>query len=272
MRSTDRNQTAPANPVAAFVDQLLSIRRPPVDPLPDAQALSLHVKAPGDWPDGEFIDVRVHKIGVGPNALLVHGWQGRRSDLSRICERIVAAGFTVWLPDLPGHGESGGERLSIPLAAAALQAVEEVSGPIGIALGHSIGGACIVQALEQGLAAEKIVFLATPTHYGDFARAVARKAGLEEDEDAILSLLERLIGIHPDRIDMLRQAENLLQPALFIHSSDDPVVSFSNARRVASAWGGAQFQPVEGLGHYHLLSDAEVLDRVLEFVLKGPVA
>lgn len=261
MRSTDEILTAPTNPVSTFVDQLIRIKRPPVDPILEAEAISLQIETPGEWPDGDLVEVRVHKLGSGPNALLVHGWQGRRSDLSAMCERIVAAGFTVWLPDLPGHGESGGERLSIPLAAAVLQAVEQVSGPIAVALGHSIGGACIVQALQQGLAAKKIVFLATPTHYGNFVRTVANKAGLQQDEGAILSLLERLIGVHPDRIDMLRQAQNLQQPARFFHSSDDPVVSFSNAKRVASAWRGAEFQALEGLGHYQLLKDVQVLGK-----------
>ena len=256
---------------AGFADRLLRIKRPPVDQqfqeLLNAESMTLQVAAPGDWPDGRQIEVRVHRWGSGRNALLVHGWQGRRSDLMDIARKLVEAGYTVWFPDLPGHGDSAGERLSIPLAAAVLQAVERLAGSFALAVGHSIGGACVVQALEQGLSAERIVLLATPTHYGDYVRSMARKAGLEGDEDAILLRLERLIGVHPDRIDMLRQAAKMSQPALFVHSSDDPVVLYEGAEIAASTWPGAQWLLVDGLGHNEeFLKDNAVLELVSAFV------
>ncbi len=259
------------NPAAGFADKLLRIKRPPVDlqfqGLLNAQSITLQVEAPGDWPDGRQIEVRVHRWGSGRNALLVHGWQGLRSDLMSVGRKLVAAGYTVWFPDLPGHGDSAGERLSIPLAAAVLQAVERLAGPFALAVGHSIGGACVVQALEQGLSAERIVLLATPTHYGHWARFMARKAGFEEDEEAILLRLERLIGLHPDCIDMRRQAAKMSQPALFIHSSDDPVVPYKGAEIVASIWPGAQWLLVDGLGHHReFLNGNAVLERVSAFV------
>ena len=140
---------------AGFADKLLRIKRPPMDQqfqeFLKAESMTLQVEAPGDWPDGRQIDIRVHRWGSGRNALLVHGWQGRRSDLMGIGQKLAEAGYTIWFPDLPGHGDSAGERLSIPLAAAVLQAVERLAGPFALAVGHSIGGACVVHALEQGL-------------------------------------------------------------------------------------------------------------------------
>ena len=260
---------------AGFADKLLRIKRPPIDQpfqaLLDAESITMQVEAPGDWPDGRQIEVRVHRWGAGPNALLVHGWQGLRSDLIGIGRKLVEAGHTVWFPDLPGHGDSAGERLSIPLAAAVLRAVERLAGPFALAAGHSIGGACVVQALDQGLSAERIVLLATPTHYGHFVRFMARKAGLEGDEDAILRQLEGLIGLHPDRIDMRRQAAKMSQPALFVHSSDDTVVPYNGAEVVASIWPGAQWLLVDGLGHHReFLNDDVVLERVSAFVGSAP--
>ena len=261
--------------VATFADKLLCIKRPPIDQqfqgLLNAESITLQVEAPGDWPDGRQIEVRVHRWGAGRNALLVHGWQGRRSDLVGMGRKLVEAGYTVWFPDLPGHGDSAGERLSIPLAAAVLRAVERLAGSFALVVGHSIGGACVVQALEQGLSAERIVLLATPTHYGHYVRFMARRDGLEGDEDAILRQLESLIGLHPDRIDMRRQAAKMSQPALLVHSSDDTVVSYKGAEVVASIWPGAQWLLVEGLGHHgEFLNDNVVLERVSAFVESAP--
>src|SRR5580765_5856128 len=93
-----------ANRVAAFADKLLRIKRPPIDQpfqaLLDAESITMQVEAPGDWPDGRQIEVRVHRWGAGQNALLVHGWPGLRSGLSGIGRKLVEAGHTVWLPDL----------------------------------------------------------------------------------------------------------------------------------------------------------------------------
>lgn len=268
MRQEDVSEAA--DRVAGFADKLLRIKRPPMDQqfqgLLNAQSITLQVEAPGDWPDGRQIEVRVHRWGAGRNALLVHGWQGGRSDLMGISRKLVETGYTVWFPDLPGHGDSAGERLSIPLAAAVLQAVERLAGPFALAVGHSIGAACVVQALEQGLSAERIVLLATPTHYGHYVRSMARKAGLEGDEEAILLQLEALIGLHPDRIDMRRQAAKLSGPALFVHSSDDTVVPPKGAEAVASIWPGAQWLLVDGLGHHgEFLNDTVVLERISAF-------
>jgi pimeloyl-ACP methyl ester carboxylesterase len=260
--------TSAAADVEAFIDALLRIKRPPEDARTvDAEVVPLLVDTPGAWPDGAQVMVHVRKRGLGPHALLVHGWQGRTSDMEKIGDALVASGFTVWAPHLPGHGTSGGERLSIPLAARVLRAVEGVTGPLALAVGHSIGGACIVQALEEGLQADRVVLLATPTHYGGYVRAMARQARLEGDTVAhLLNRLQEVIGVHPDRIDMRRQATSMRQPALFIHASDDKVVSHEGAQAAAASWPGAQWLLLEGLGHYKmLLEDPRVVRRVLEF-------
>jgi pimeloyl-ACP methyl ester carboxylesterase len=254
--------------VEAFMDALLRIKRPPEEaPAADVELIPLYVDTPGAWPDGAQLMVHVRKRGRGPNALLVHGWQGRTSDMEKISDALVASGFTVWAPHLPGHGTSGGERLSIPLAARVLRAVEGVAGPFALAVGHSIGGACIVQALEEGLQVDRVALLATPTHYGGFVRAMARQARLEGDAVAqLLNRLQEVIGVHPDRIDMRRQAASMRQPALFIHASDDKVVPYEGAQAVAAIWPDAQWLLFEGLGHYKtLLDDPRVVQRVLEF-------
>jgi len=254
--------------VEAFIDALLRIKRPLEDaPAADVELIPLYVDTPGAWPDGAEMMVHVRKRGRGPHALLVHGWQGRTSDMEKISDALLASGFTVWAPHLPGHGTSGGERLSIPLAARVLRAVEGVAGPLALAVGHSIGGACIVQALEEGLQVDRVVLLATPTHYGGFVRAMARQAGLEgATVTHLLNRLQELIGVHPDRIDMRRQAASLRRPALFIHASDDKVVPHEGAQAAAAIWPGAQWLLLEGLGHYKtLLEDPRVVRRVLEF-------
>lgn len=262
------SQAPAADPVEALALRLLRPQRPPLSPLlPGATTLSLDVQAPGQWPDGPRVPVVVQRVGEGPAALLVHGWEGHTAHLHRIAEALLLAGFSVWMPDLPAHGQSGGSHLSLPLAAHTLQAVQEVSGPFAFALAHSVGGASLVQALTQGLWADRVALVATPTHYGLHVRQVAHQAGLRgEAVSRLLLQVERLSGVAPDALDMPRQARTLDQPALFIHSADDPVVPPAAARAVADIWRGAAWLQLDGLGHYRrLLEDAAVVRAVQRF-------
>lgn len=261
----------------------------PDDPLPDLTELAYRFLAPGPipakptaadglthslplatppgWRDGPAVDVVVRQRGHGPAALLAHGWRGQASDLSALADRLLAAGFSVWQPDLPAHGQSGGKHLSLPLAAATLLRVQHAAGPFVFAAGHSFGGAALVHALAAGLQCERVALLASPTHYGKFARHAAGQAGLAPERlPEWLATLTRIIGADPDLIDMRRQVPALRQRAVLVHSDDDPIAPFEAARLVAGSWPGAHWLPRQGLGHFKLLRDEATLDALLAFV------
>lgn len=234
----------------------------------DAEGLShrLPLATPPGWRDGPVVDVHVRQRGRGPAALLVHGWRGQAADLSALAERLIGDGFTVWQPDLPAHGLSGGRFLSLPLAAAALTRVQHLAGPFAFAAGHSFGGAALVQALTVGLQSDRVALLASPTHYGTFARLAATQAGLAPDRaPEWLAVLGRIIGTDPDLLDMREQVRTLSQRALLVHSDDDPIAPFQAAQIVAGNWPGARWWPRQGLGHFKLLKDEETLAELRSF-------
>ena len=241
-------------------------------PLPsDVETKTLHIQAPAHGQGGRALAVRVHLCGSGPAALLVHGWRSQAADLPRISSVLVDAGYQVWMPDLPGHGHSDGEHLSIPLAATMLQAVQAHSGPFALAVGHSYGGACLVHAMSEGLQVQRVALLAAPTHYGRFARQAALQGGMPQAMvEPWLAKLGLAIGCHPDEIDMKRQARSLAVPALLAHSRDDAVTPFNDMAEVASEWRGAKWLPLDGLGHFRVLTDAGVLGELRSFAKQHP--
>ena len=164
-------------------------------PLPsDVETKTLHIQAPTQGQGGPELAVRVHVCGSGPAALLVHGWRSQAADLPSISSELVAAGYQVWMPDLPGHGHSDGEHLSIPLAATMLQAVQAHSGPFALGVGHSYGGASLVHAIFGGLQVQRVALLAAPAHYGRFARQAALQAAL--GQTAIKARMQAM-GLEP---------------------------------------------------------------------------
>lgn len=255
------------DPIERTLQQFLAVRRSPPRAWPaDAQAIRIEVEATPAWPDGPRVSAVLHRRGDGPPALLVHGWQSQAGDLMPMADALLAAGFSVWAPDLPGHGHSDGSRLAIPLAAAVLREAARLAGPFALAVGHSYGGACLVHALAQGLPVQRVVLMATPTHYGQFARFAAGKAGLDDAQTGqLLQRIREVSGEDPDSIDMQHQVEGLKQPALLVHSSDDPVVPAAALQAVAARWHGARWWPLDGLGHFRLLDDPGVLAEVRRF-------
>src|SRR3546814_5611391 len=58
----------------------------------------------------------------GPVVLLVHGWEDDHLSWAPLIDRLVAAGYRVLAPDLPGHGRSPARLASIPVFAAGIPA------------------------------------------------------------------------------------------------------------------------------------------------------
>lgn len=253
------------------MQQFFTPRRMPAGSLhADDQPVSITVPAPADWLDGPSIDVVCHRRGAGPAVLLVHGWQSQASDLKSLSNTLVAQGYSVWAPDLPGHGHSAGRMLSIPLAAQTLCELERHAGPWHAVIGHSLGAACVVQALVQGLSTARAVLIATPTHYGQHARLVADDMGLPAAQwPDLLARMEAVTGIAPDAIDMQQQVATLPQRACMIHALDDAIVPYPPALRVAEQWAGAQWHGLQGLGHFDIVADAQVLQLVLQALARA---
>lgn len=268
---TDAVNQPVARPDAAALEEgvyrfLHTGRRSAGSGVPDAHRLNLGLITPSGWRDGPQIELAVHVMGTGPDVLLVHGWRGEAMDMHPLALRLVARGHRVWLPDLPGHGQSGGSHLSLPLAAAALQAVPDHAGSFRFAAGHSYGGAALVHALQQGLQAQRIALLAPATHYGFFARRAVSQSGLPEALwPAWLQRLAATIGVDPDTVNLRDQAPHIAVPALVAHSSDDDIVPRRVLETAIASWPGVQWLPLEGLGHRGLLTDPAALDTVCRF-------
>lgn len=118
-------------------------------------------RLPKDWPNrdaSQFVRAgglqwHVQVMGSGPALLLIHG-TGAATHSWRDLAPLLAAGYTVIAPDLPGHGFTEApamRRLSLPGMALALQALLRVLNlrpEVGV--GHSAGMAILVRMALDG--------------------------------------------------------------------------------------------------------------------------
>ena len=92
---------------------------------------------------------------TGEPVVLLHGWEGRGTQMGFFVEPLVQRGLRVIALDGPAHGASPGTEAGPYHFARALCAVQADVGPFRAAVGHSMGGASITLALHDGLVHQK---------------------------------------------------------------------------------------------------------------------
>lgn len=211
-----------------------------------------------------FGEVAAWKLGEGPAVLMVHGWEDDNSLWGPAIEQFARWGRAVAVLDLPGHGFSPAEDASIDSVAAAVIATAQELGPIIAVVGHSYGCAAIIRAAAKGLSVPRAVMIASPV-----PRTQPRRPLSAEGVDpAVLARAEVLRREHGERQTAAVEATLKTFPAriLAVHSIDDEQCALSNSQRMVELAPDADLMLVDGLGHRFVAQDADVLERIAEFV------
>ena len=204
--------------------------------------------------------------------VLLHGWQGRGSQLCAFVDPLRTAGFDVVAIDGPGHGNSTGNRADVGTFSIALREVVDflnASGPsVRGVVAHSMGAGAAALAATDGLDVDGLALIAPPqsvaTVTDDFARALGLTA---KTEHSLKSRLRR--RFHPylwDRVAIDRRVQDLAMDALIVHDVDDMEVPFARGHAVAAAWPRARLVPTQGLGHRRILRDPQVVETIVSFL------
>ena len=218
------------------------------------------------WPPSSQGDVGARRGTV----LLVHGWEGRGTQLGGFVHPLVAAGFRVIALDSPAHGESSGTRTDLIETTEAVRKVGRHLGPLAGVLAHSFGGAVITLALERGLDAAAVVLIAAPSSVEDVIGRFGELAGVSgASMRAFREGIERQTGVRVEDVEIFERVAQLHVPALIVHDRDDREVPFHDAERLAARWPGATLLATSGLGHRRVLRDDEVIRRAVAFVLSA---
>ena len=206
--------------------------------------------------------------GDGPAVLLVHGWGDHAARLGAFVAPLVEAGFRVVAVDLPAHGASPGRTTNAYEAAAALRAVADSLGGVTAVVAHSMGGAETVLAMQQGLAADRVVLLASAVRLEHAVDVFTVLFDLPPRTiEGLRNAIERRFGsgVWQDLAADLSAAD-LQVPALIVHDTDDAQVAFSDGEALAGAWPGARFMATSGLGHHRIVRDAAVIAAAVAFL------
>jgi pimeloyl-ACP methyl ester carboxylesterase len=104
--------------------------------------------------------IMVYKYGNSDKkVLLVHGWSGRGTQLFKIADALLKQGYATVSFDAPAHGKSPGNSSIMLEFIASIFELEKQFGPFEIAIGHSLGGMAVLNAVKSGFHTNKIVVI-----------------------------------------------------------------------------------------------------------------
>ena len=213
--------------------------------------------------------------GSGRPVLLVHGWQGRGTQLGEFVAPLVRSGRRVIAVDAPGHGDSPVDWFTPVAFADALLRLQEEAGPLDGIVAHSMGTSAVMAAARAGLRVARLALIAPLRSFSDMLRRSGRSRGFPPDTPAGAKYLELasealgrpLADLDLD-LDLLRGVQVLL-----CHDADDRTVPVASTRQLAQDWPHAAFVETAGLGHEGILADPVVVTAVVSHITAArPVA
>ena len=216
---------------------------------------------------GNRIEVLVWGDGERGTVLLLHGWEGRASQMGALALVLASAGYRVVAPDFPAHGASLGRRTNILEASWVVTDVARRVGPLAAVVAHSFGCAAATVAIGRGLDAKRAIFIAPGndlSFYGEsFASALRLPATMAR---RIQRETERRVGVTWESLQPDALPPSRAIPLLVVHDEVDREIPLSQGAKVASVWPGASLLTTRGLGHTRILRDAGVAEAALRFV------
>ncbi|MEO8253009.1 MAG: alpha/beta fold hydrolase [Flavobacterium sp.] len=200
--------------------------------------------------------------------LLVHGWESNASRWKKLLVYLKKSGSTIIALDAPGHGLSSGKEFNIPQYAAFIDILVQEFKPKYL-IGHSLGAkTCLYyQSTYQSNCIEKMVVLGSPS---DFKIILTNYITLLSLNAKISKGLEhhylQNFNLTMEQFSGKYFASKIKTKGLIAHDSDDTIVLFEEAKKIASSWQDAVFIETKGLGHS--LHGEELYQKVYQFLFE----
>lgn len=213
--------------------------------------------------------LQAYKWGQGPAVVLMHGWMGRATQWRILAEILLDKGCSVWAFDAYGHGRSPGNYSNVVHFSSGLIAFLKEIGhePLAV-VGHSLGAASIFSAMARGQKFKKVVSISQPTIaediLNDFRARINASKALNQ---AIRKAVKKQTG--DDFIEYttefnVRYALDI--PYLIVHDRQDNEASLGQSEFLNAKLHNSKLLVTEGLGHFKILKDRKLMEKISEFV------
>ncbi len=213
-------------------------------------------------------EIVVYQYGSSvKKVLLVHGWSGRGTQLVKIADALLEKGFMVYSFDAPAHGKSKGNFSIMPEFIASILEMEQKYGPFEYAIGHSLGGMSVLNAIKQNLAVKKAVTIGSGDVIQDIIDDFVKNLKLKPEYGLrIKDYFESKFGGKMNDYSAYKAAQIVQIPVLVIHDQNDGDVSVNSAFHIEKHLTHSELFITEGFGHRKILGDSAVIESILKFI------
>lgn len=202
----------------------------------------------------------------GEPVLLIHGWEGRGSQLGGLALALAELGLQPITVDLPAHGGSVGAQTNLVEISKAIGAMVSHLGGVKGIVAHSFGAAGTTVALREPLPVGRLVYLAPSEDFEHYPKVFSRWLGLSHHlSERMRHSVEARLGITMAELRGGLLAPRMRVPLLVIHDEDDVDVPWQDGKTYTEAWPDSILQTTRGLGHRRILREPEVLASVAAF-------
>lgn len=200
--------------------------------------------------------------------LLVHGWSGRGTQLVKIADAFLENGYSTISFDAPAHGKSETKTTLMIEFIESILEIEKFYGPFEFAVGHSLGGMSILNAIKQGLQVKKAVVIGSGNSVINIVNTFVEKIGLPNKVAVIMkNNFEKKYHFEMESFSAYEAAKDVHIPVLVIHDADDEDIPVSEAYHLAENLTDKEILITNNLGHRKILGDTAVLHKIVEFLM-----
>jgi pimeloyl-ACP methyl ester carboxylesterase len=213
-------------------------------------------------------EVVVYEYGKSEKKiLLVHGWSGRGTQLFKIADELLNNGYSTISFDAPAHGKSPGKTTIMVDFIATILEIEKQFGPFEVAIGHSLGGMSVLNAIKQGLSVQHAVVIGSGDIVEDIIDDFIAKLQLKASVSKHLRMhFEKKYREKMNDYSAFLAAKETSIPVLVIHDNDDPEVPVKAGKHIYEHLKNGELLLTDGLGHRKILGNPKVMERIIQFI------
>ncbi|SEF99046.1 alpha/beta fold hydrolase [Flavobacterium urumqiense] len=213
-------------------------------------------------------EVMVYNYGQSDKkVLLVHGWSGRGTQLFKIADELLKARYSTISFDAPAHGKSPGKTTIMVDFIATILEIDKQFGPFEAAVGHSLGGMSVLNAIKKGLKVNSAVVIGSGDIVQDIMDDFVTKLELKLSISKLLRLhFEKKYGEDMNSYSAYLAAKETDVPVLVIHDNNDSEVPVKAGIHIHKYLKNGELLVTDGLGHRKILGNSKVIEKTVQFI------
>ncbi|WP_413998235.1 alpha/beta fold hydrolase [Flavobacterium sp. W1B] len=199
--------------------------------------------------------------------LLVHGWSGRGTQLVKIADELLKSGYSTISFDAPAHGKSPGNSSIMVDFIATILELDRQYGPFEAAIGHSLGGMSVLNAVKSGLKIDRLAIIGSGDIVQDIIDDFIAKLELKPSIATGLRLhFEKKYGGTMDDYSAYKASKEVTIPSLIIHDENDYEVPVKAGIHIHKYLKNSELLLTKGLGHRKILGNQKVVEKTVQFI------